>query len=183
MCPLPRSLAAEAISCFMVRTHHLGSTEYKVVARSSAPEAWLRSDCLVARLIPPPAGGLGMLRVKSRASARPLRGYGLDPSAFPVRVARQSVGVRRRRSAKARKDSPKCDIPLDKKHPIQGPSVRKCTVAYFPQCHGASTAADLTCAAARTESCPAMSAPHVASRIIAGNTAASSAEKSGIPPH
>jgi len=40
-----------------------------------------------------------MLRVKARAYARPLRGFGLDPSAFPVFVACHHVGGDRRRSA------------------------------------------------------------------------------------
>ena len=44
-------------------------------------------------------GRLGMLRVKARAYARPLRGFGLDPSAFPVFVACHHVGGDRRRSA------------------------------------------------------------------------------------
>jgi len=64
-------------------------------------------------------GRLGMLRVKARAYARPLRGFGLDPSAFPVFVACHHVGGDRRRSAQ------KSELParLDKKRPIQGTSV------------------------------------------------------------
>ncbi len=63
-------------------------------------------------------GRLGMLRVKARAYARPLRGFGLDPSAFPVFVACHHVGGDRRRSAQ------KSELParLDKKRPIQGTS-------------------------------------------------------------
>ena len=64
-------------------------------------------------------GRLGMLRVKARAYARPLRGFGLDPSAFPVCVAYHHVGGDRRRLAQ------KSELParLDKKRPIQGTSI------------------------------------------------------------
>ena len=78
--------------------HGLGPhspTEYKVAgAIFSAPVARLRSDQSVITV---EVGRLGMLRVKARAYARPLRGFGLDPSAFPVFVACHHVGGDRRR--------------------------------------------------------------------------------------
>jgi hypothetical protein len=43
MGPLPRSLAAEANNCFMVRLSHAEPTEYKCAARSFAPYGRLPS--------------------------------------------------------------------------------------------------------------------------------------------
>jgi hypothetical protein len=43
MCPLPRSLALEANGCFMVQVP-TDLTEYKVAARSVAPDCELPSD-------------------------------------------------------------------------------------------------------------------------------------------
>jgi hypothetical protein len=47
MGPPPRSLAAEAHDCFMVRSH-LGPTEYKFAARASAPHGGLPSVRLLS---------------------------------------------------------------------------------------------------------------------------------------
>jgi len=105
MVPLPRSFAADAHGCIMVAGRH-GPTEYKVVARRSALVARLRSDHLVKKVWSRrwrvdwecSASRLALARARFAA-------YGLDPSAFPVRVARHRVGARRRRSVKARKGS------------------------------------------------------------------------------
>ena len=71
MGPPLRSFAADAHGCIMVRV--IRPTEYKVAARY--PRPWHGSARVVgARLTSPLAGGLGMLRVKARACARPLRG-------------------------------------------------------------------------------------------------------------
>lgn len=86
MVPLPRSFAADAHGCIMVAGLH-GRTEYKVVARRSAPVALLRSDRVVGMSIPMLADGLGMLRVKARATHARFAANGLDPSAFPVPVS------------------------------------------------------------------------------------------------
>jgi len=47
MGPLPRSLAAEAHVCFMVRSH-VGPTEYKFAARAFAPQGGLPSVRLLS---------------------------------------------------------------------------------------------------------------------------------------
>lgn len=62
---------------------------------------------------------------------------GLDPSAYPVRVARRSVGARYRRSTKAKKLTD--DIGLDKK-PYKAPPAHRCArlAAVAPRCAGPS---------------------------------------------
>jgi hypothetical protein len=74
MVPLPRSLAADAHGCIMV-VGRLGPTEYKVVARW-IPRPWHGFARVIVSMNDPAlwAGRLGMLRVKARADARPLRG-------------------------------------------------------------------------------------------------------------
>ena len=60
-----------------------------------APRQWHAPLGYRTISIPLP-GRWGMLRVKARAGARPLRGCGLDPSAFPIPVARHGVGAKHR---------------------------------------------------------------------------------------
>lgn len=72
--PPPRNHVADAYGCIMVRAYRKPA-EYKAVARLLAPDDGFPSDRMLMQLIPLQlAGGLGMLRVKARAHARPLRG-------------------------------------------------------------------------------------------------------------
>ncbi len=72
--PPPRNHVADAYGCIMVRAYRKPA-EYKAVARFIAPDDGFPSDRMLVHLaLPQLAGGLGMLRVKARAHARPLRG-------------------------------------------------------------------------------------------------------------
>jgi len=86
MGPPPRSFAADAYDCIMVRIR-IGSTEYKCVARGSAPDGELPSDLALLAVHPPSAcSGVKALRNTTSATAArrqaPLQRFGpLTPSA------------------------------------------------------------------------------------------------------
>ena len=69
MGPPPRSFAADAYDCIMVRIR-IGSTEYKCVARGSAPDGEFPSDPALLAVHPPSAcSGVKALRNTSSAKA------------------------------------------------------------------------------------------------------------------
>src|SRR5215471_11019952 len=83
MGPPPRSFAADAYDCIMVRIR-IGSTEYKCVARGSAPDGEFPSDPAPLAVHPPSAcSGVKALRhISSAKAARrqaPLTFRSLDP--------------------------------------------------------------------------------------------------------
>src|SRR6516165_4568708 len=83
MGPPPRSFAADAYDCIMVRIR-IGSTEYKCVARGSAPDGEFPSDPAPLAVHPPSAcSGVKALRNTSSAKAArrqaPLTFRSLDP--------------------------------------------------------------------------------------------------------
>jgi hypothetical protein len=101
MVPLPRRFVADTHGCIMVAGLN-GPTEYKVVARddprpwhssarTSLPFWWVDWECSASRL--------ALARDRSAVG-------GLDPSAFPVRLARHSVGTMRRRYGSKKDSSP-----------------------------------------------------------------------------
>jgi hypothetical protein len=73
MVPPPRSFAADAHGCIMVAGSNNGPTEYKV-AGAILPRPWQAPLGYLSRGHLALTSGLGMLRVKARAGARPLRG-------------------------------------------------------------------------------------------------------------
>jgi len=83
MGPPPRNFAADAYDCIMVRIR-IGSTEYKCVARGSAPDGEFPSDPALLAVHPPSAcSGVKALRNTSLAKAAsrqaPLAFRSLDP--------------------------------------------------------------------------------------------------------
>ena len=72
MVPPPRSFAADAHGCIMVAGFN-SPTEYKV-AGAILPRPWQAPLGFLNQAHLVKARGLGMLRVKARACARPLRG-------------------------------------------------------------------------------------------------------------
>jgi hypothetical protein len=83
MGPPPRSFADDAYDCIMVRIR-IGSTEYKCVARGSAPDGEFPSDLATLAVHPPSAcSGVKALRNTSYAKAAsrqaPLAFRSLDP--------------------------------------------------------------------------------------------------------
>ena len=104
MVPLPRSFAADAHGCIMVVGLD-GPTEYKVVAR------WIRARGIAPLGLSVSDVDPAVRRVdwgcsaSRRALARVrLAAYGLDPSAFPVSVARHGFGTQRRSSPKEERE-------------------------------------------------------------------------------
>jgi hypothetical protein len=104
--PLPGALPSMRLAASWLWVQD--PTEYKVVAQDLAPVGWLCSELFNINVGHLGVSRVGMLRLKARADARPLRGYGLDPSASPLFVARHSVGANRRRSAIALRCPRRC---------------------------------------------------------------------------
>src|SRR5262249_3670046 len=98
MGPPPRSFAADAYDCIMVRIH-IGSTEYKCVARGSAPDGEFPSDPAPLAVHPPSeCSGVKVLRNPSSAKAARLPPLPFRPP-DPFRALREPDRSRRDREA------------------------------------------------------------------------------------
>jgi hypothetical protein len=128
MGPPPRSFAADAHDCIMVRV--LGPTEYKVVARLiRAPESGLPSDRHPVRIERPPCSELSRYGLATAERVERRRPTLTAPARAGFAIRRVGTKKRDSRSNKETDQGSKKDRalkPLDNNDPIQGTSGYNC---------------------------------------------------------